>query len=383
MILTAKKLIFVPMAGLYFHIPFCKRICAYCDFHRCADLRLIPATIEAMHCELESSAEFLHDRNIATIYFGGGTPSLLEPSELQRFIDHADHLFDTSAVSEITAEMNPDDITVNYVAALRQTDINRISLGVQSFDDGALRLMNRRHTGAEAADAIKRLQDAGYENITADLIFGIEGFGNERLERDIEQMLSLGVQHISAYHLTIEPSTRFGRMVERGEFRAVEEEQSEVEFALLHRRLTEAGYEHYEVSNYALPGFRSRHNSSYWLGAEYLGIGPGAHSFNGQVRRWCEQPVAKYAEQREYEEECLTPTDRYNEMIMTSLRRSEGISLADVATHFGPERAAKLESECRKFEGLAVEIKDGKISIPPEKMLVSDMVIEALFDVEC
>ena len=190
-------------------------------------------------------------------------------------------------------------------------------------------------------------------------------------------------ENISAYHLTIEPSTRFGRMVERGEFHAVEEEQSEVEFALLHRRLTEAGYEHYEVSNYALPGFRSRHNSSYWLGVEYLGIGPGAHSFNGQVRRWCEQPVAKYVEQRQYEEEHLTSTDRYNEMIMTSLRRSEGISLADVATHFGSERAAKLEAECRKFEGLAVEIKDGKISIPPEKMLVSDMVIEALFDVEC
>ena len=379
----AKKRIFVSMAGLYFHIPFCKRICAYCDFHRCADLRLIPVTIEAMHGELESSAEFLHDRNIATIYFGGGTPSLLEPSELQRFIDHADHLFDTSAVSEITAEMNPDDITANYVAALRQTDINRISLGVQSFDDGALRLMNRRHTGAEAADAVKRLQDAGYENITTDIIFGIDGFGTERLERDIEQMLSLGVQHISAYHLTIEPATRFGRMAERGEFRAVEEEQSEREFALLHNRLSEAGYEHYEVSNYALPGYRSRHNSSYWLGVEYLGIGPGAHSFNGDVRRWCEQSAAKYAEQREYGEELLTPTDRYNEMIMTSLRRAEGISLADVAEHFGTERAAKLEAECRKFEGSAVEMKDGKICIPPEKMLVSDMVIEALFEVEC
>ena len=371
------------MAGLYFHIPFCKRICAYCDFHRCADLRLIPATIEAMHSELESSTEFLHDRNIATIYFGGGTPSLLEPRELQRFIDHAGRLFDTSSVSEITAEMNPDDITAKYVAELRHTDINRISLGVQSFEDEALRLMNRRHTGAEAADAVKRLQDAGYENITTDIIFGIEGFGTERIERDIEQMLSLGVQHISAYHLTIEPATRFGRMAERGEFRAVEEEQSECEFALLHQRLSEAGYEHYEVSNYALPGYRSRHNSSYWLGVEYLGIGPGAHSFNGEIRRWCEQSVAKYVEQREFEEERLTSTDHYNEMIMTSLRRAEGISLADVTEHFGAERAAKLEAECRKFESSAVEIKDGKIRIPPEKMLVSDMVIEALFEVEC
>ncbi len=343
----------------------------------------MPSAVEAMHRELDTEADFLHDRRIATIYFGGGTPSLLDPVELQRFIDHAGSLFDTSAMCEITAEMNPDDITAEYVSKLRTTDINRISLGVQSFDDEALRLMNRRHTGAEAADAVKRLQDAGYANITADLIFGIDGFGVDRLERDIGQMLSLGVQHISAYHLTIEPSTRFGRMADRGEFRAVEEEQSEREFALLHQRLTEAGYEHYEVSNYALRGYRSRHNSSYWLGVEYLGIGPGAHSFNGEVRRWCEQAVGEYAEQCRYEEERLTETDRYNEMIMTSLRRIEGIGLADVAERFGAERAARLVTESRRFEGFAVEIADGNIRIPPAKMLVSDAVIEALFDVEC
>lgn len=336
-----------------------------------------------MHRELDNSAEFLNDKQIATVYFGGGTPSLLAPGELQRFIDHADNLFDCSTAGEITAEMNPDDITAKYVAELRHTDINRISLGVQSFDDAALRLMNRRHTGAEAADAIKRLQDAGYENITTDIIFGIEGFGVERLDRDIEQMLSLGVQHISAYHLTIEPSTRFGRLSERGEFRTVDEEQSEREFALLHQRLTTAGYEHYEVSNYARDGYRSRHNSSYWTGAEYLGIGPGAHSFNGQVRRWCEQPVNEYAEQCRYGEEQLSDTDHYNEMIMTSLRRVEGIDLALVAERFGTERAAQLEANSRRFEGFAVEISEGKIRIPPEKMLVSDAVIEELFEVEC
>lgn len=336
-----------------------------------------------MHRELDNSAEFLNDKQIATVYFGGGTPSLLAPGELQRFIDHADNLFDCSTAGEITAEMNPDDITAKYVAELRHTDINRISLGVQSFDDAALRLMNRRHTGAEAADAIKRLQDAGYENITTDIIFGIEGFGVERLDRDIEQMLSLGVQHISAYHLTIEPSTRFGRLSERGEFRAVDEEQSEREFALLHQRLTTAGYEHYEVSNYARDGYRSRHNSSYWTGAEYLGIGPGAHSFNGQVRRWCEQPVNEYAEQCRYGEEQLSDTDHYNEVIMTSLRRVEGIDLALVAEQFGTERAAQLEANSRRFEGFAVEISEGKIRIPPEKMLVSDAVIEELFEVEC
>ena len=196
------------MAGIYFHIPFCKRICAYCDFYRSAELKYMDSVIEAMHSELEEQSKYLNDKKIRTIYFGGGTPSLLPPRELQHLIDHTAKLYDCSGVSEVTAEANPDDITAEYVKELRHTNINRVSLGVQSFDDKELRFMNRRHTAEEASQAVKRLQDAGIGNITIDLIFGVDGFGEEILERSIRAALSLGVQHISAYHLTIECATR-------------------------------------------------------------------------------------------------------------------------------------------------------------------------------
>ena len=205
------------MAGIYFHIPFCKRICAYCDFYRSAGLKYMDSVIEAMHSELEEQSKYLNDKQIRTIYFGGGTPSLLPPRELQHLVDRAAKLYDCSGVCEVTAEANPDDITAEYVKELRHTNINRVSLGVQSFDDKELRFMNRRHTAEEASLAVKRLQDAGIGNITIDLIFGVDGFGEEILERSIQTALSLGVQHISAYHLTIECATAFYRRVQRGE----------------------------------------------------------------------------------------------------------------------------------------------------------------------
>ncbi|MBP3483382.1 MAG: radical SAM family heme chaperone HemW [Alistipes sp.] len=369
------------MSALYFHIPFCKRICSYCDFPKCADLRLMPATIEAMHREMDNTRDFLHDTTVGTIYFGGGTPSLLPPCELQRFIDHAADIYDLSQVEEITAEVNPDDIDRKYVSALRTTDIGRISVGIQSFDDDALKLMNRRHTAKQAEEAVKSLQDAGYGNITVDIIFGIEGFGDDCLRRNLEHVLALGIQHVSAYHLTIEPSTRFGRMAARGDIHAVDEERSEREFRIIHDTLTDSGFEHYEVSNYALGGYRSRHNSSYWLGTEYLGIGAGAHSFNGNSRRWCEQSADKYVRGCEYVSERLDERDRRNETVMTSLRRIEGIDLADFAEKFGAEYAERLAEEAVKLKGYGVECDGNSIRIPPERMLVSDAVIESLFDV--
>lgn len=370
------------MSGLYIHIPFCKRICAYCDFFKCADLRSMPAVTEAMHLELEEENRFIGDRQLQSIYFGGGTPSLLEPDELQRFIDRAARLFDTSRLKEITVEVNPDDINAEYIAALRRTAVNRISIGIQSFDERLLRLMNRRHTGLQAEEAVRTIQEAGYGNVTADLIFGIDGFADERLESDIERLLGLCVQHISAYHLTIEPDTRFGRMAARGEFRAVDEEQSEHEFRLIHDRLAAAGFEHYEVSNYARAGYRSLHNSSYWTGAEYLGIGPGAHSYNGSVRRWCEQPTSEYVHARKYGEEHLDDTDRYNELVMTSLRRVEGVGIAEMAERFGAEHADTFTRRARELEGYGVVVEGGRVRIPPEKMLVSDAVISELFEMK-
>lgn len=370
------------MAGLYFHIPFCKRICGYCDFFRVADLRLIDSVVMAMHGEMEEQRNFITDNKIRTIYFGGGTPSLVAPAEIQGFIDHSAQLWDCIGVEEVTLEANPDDVNDEYVAALRKTAVNRVSLGVQSFDDAELRFMNRRHTSAEAVAAVKRLQDAGIENITVDLIFGVDGFGGEVLERNIESVLNLGVQHVSAYHLTIEPDTTFGRRLQRGEMNEVAESVSEGEYALIDKRLTAAGFEHYEVSNYALPGFRSRHNSSYWHGAQYLGIGVGAHSFNGCERHWSQQTVGEYCERREYEVDELTSRDCFNEYVMTSLRCAEGIDLEYLASQFGTENHRHILNGAAKWLASGdVLLENGRLRIPTCRFLISDAIIESLFEI--
>ena len=370
------------MAGVYFHIPFCKRICAYCDFYRSADLTMIDSVWSAMCEELEEQRDFLSDRHIRTIYFGGGTPSLFDAHLIGELIERTRRLFDCSEVEEITIEANPDDITPKYASALREVGVNRVSLGVQSFDDDELKFMNRRHTADAAEQAVRVLQGAGFDNITVDLIFGVDGFGEEVLRRSLDRVLTLGVQHISAYHLTIEPSTTFGRRLARGQMREVAESQSEREYALIESVLQGAGFEHYEVSNYALKGRRSRHNSSYWRGVEYLGIGPGAHSYNGRERRWCEQSLSEYVECRRYEREQLSPEDFRNECVMTSLRCAEGINMIDFERRFGEEQARRLRESAAKWIDSEDLIDDGEfLRIPTSRFLISDAVIESLFEV--
>lgn len=370
-----------PMSSVYFHIPFCKRLCGYCDFYRSVKLKYIPAVVEAMHRELREQAAFLHDKSIRTIYFGGGTPSLLAPSEIENFVKQVREQFDCSGLEEVTIEVNPDDITADYVAELRKTSVNRISMGVQSLDDDCLRFMGRRHSAQQAVEAVRMLQEAGYGNISVDVIFGVEGFGGEVLAQTLQGVLAMGVQHISAYHLTIEEGTRFGRMLARGEMRETEEERSEAEFLQVHNTLTKAGYEHYEVSNYALSGCRSRHNSSYWQGVEYLGVGAGAHSYNGEVRRWCEQPIEEYIGGVEYGSEELAKLDKFNEYVMTSLRCAEGISLGKVERDFGIEKREMLEREAVKAGVAELVVRDGDgLRILPEKMLLSDLVISSLME---
>ncbi len=369
------------VASIYFHIPFCKRLCGYCDFYRTTKLRYMPDVVEAMHAELSEQRDFLHDKRIRTIYFGGGTPSLLAPCEIERFIEQAREQFDCSALEEITIEVNPDDITEEYVDALRKTSVNRISMGVQSLNDDCLRFMGRRHSAQQAVEAVRMLQVAGYKNISIDVIFGVEGFGSEVLAQTLQGTLSMGVQHISAYHLTIEEGTRFGHMLARGEMSETEEERSEAEFLQVHKALTEAGFEHYEVSNYGLPNYRSRHNSSYWQGVEYLGIGAGAHSYNGNVRRWCEQPIEEYIKGVEYGSERLSERDKLNEYTMTSLRCVEGMSLAKVERDFGITERNRLEHEVAKLVSSELVVhEENNLRIIPEKMLLSDMVIEQLIE---
>lgn len=369
------------MATLYFHIPFCKRICTYCDFYKVGAIDLIPRVVEVMHRELDSRATYIKERRLTSIYFGGGTPSLLHPTQIESLITHARSLFDCSKVEEITLEANPDDLNAEYIEQLRQTSINRISLGIQSFDDRVLRFMNRRHSAAEARECVERLRRVGYNNISVDIIFGIAGFGNEWLRDTINEAIRLDAEHISAYHLTVEERTRLGIMVRRGEYTPVSEEQSESDYHLVERMLCEAGYEHYEVSNYAKPEYRAKHNSAYWQGVEYLGIGAGAHSFSGDDRRWCISTAKEYSEgDIRFESETLSTTDHINEYIMTSLRTKEGINLRYVGATYGDsEHKRILKQAAGWLERGVLKHTNDRLFIPTSEFMISDAVIESLF----
>ena len=369
------------MAGIYFHIPFCKRACSYCDFFKEIGTRRLDPLVEAMHRELEARRDYLGGEAVRTRYFGGGTPSLCPPGTIRGLLEHAAELFDCSAAEETTLEANPDDLDEAYLAALREAGVDRLSIGIQSFDDDCLRLMNRRHTAAQAEEAVRAARRCGFGNITVDLIFGVPGFGGDVLRRTLDRTLELGAEHVSAYHLTVEPDTAFGRRAARGAFAPVGEQVSETEFRLVHETLTRAGYEHYEVSNYALPGRRARHNSAYWHGEKYLGIGPAAHSYDGCERHWNAASVDRYAAGEAAGREVLTDCDRFNEYLLTRLRTAEGIELAEAGRLFGTQRLAKLEQEARRMapSGM-VRLTDERLSIPPERFLVSDAVIGALFE---
>jgi oxygen-independent coproporphyrinogen-3 oxidase len=284
-------------------------------------------------------------------------------------------------VGEITLEANPDDLTEEYVDKLAKTSINRVSLGIQSFDDEVLQLMNRRHTAGEAVEAVKRLKRHGIDNISIDIIFGIAGYGGESLRRTLEEAIRLDVGHISVYHLTIEECTKLGLMVQRGEYQPIDDETSEAEYRVVHDMLTAAGYEHYEVSNYARKGCRARHNSAYWQGVAYLGIGPGAHSFAGDNRTWCTSTAKEYAEGVvHYESETLSVVDHLNEYVMTSLRRIEGIDLGHIEHTFGKGHAERIRGAAKVWISSGVVVCEGEqLSIAPEHFLVSDAVIESFF----
>ena len=372
------------MAGIYFHIPFCRRICAYCDFYKNADLRLMEQTLAAMEREVVARRDFLRGETVRTIYFGGGTPSLASAEWIGRAIELCREMFDCSPLEEVTLEANPDDLSEEYLRALREVGVNRLSIGIQSFDDDVLRTMNRRHDAAAAVRAVETARAVGFDNITIDLIYGLPFGPKDALTRSLAQAVALGVEHISAYHLTIEPNTRFGRMAERGELAPVPEEESERQYNQVHRTLTEAGYDHYEISNFAREGRRSRHNSSYWQSQPYLGIGPAAHSFDGESRVWAVSSVADYlagVDRGEcYENELLTATDRYNEAIMTSLRCREGVDLAELEKKFGRARKEYFVNETARFVASGVLVSDGnRVAMCPERWLVSDSVIAELF----
>ena len=369
------------MATLYFHIPFCKRICSYCDFYKVGAVELLPRVVEMMHRELDERQDYLHSKSLTSIYFGGGTPSLLNPEDIEELIAHARRLFDCSAVDEITIEANPDDLTDEYVKRLGMTSVNRVSLGVQSFDDRVLRFMNRRHSAVDAERAVERLRGVGIVNLSIDIIFGVAGFGEEHLMESLRRAIALDVGHISAYHLTIEERTRLGLLMRKGEYVPISEELSEEEFLAVHSALVGAGYDHYEVSNFAKVGCRAKHNSAYWSGVEYLGIGAGAHSFSKDNRTWCVSTAKEYSEGCfHFEDEVLSRQDHINEYVMTQLRTSNGVDLEFVAERYGEGEAQRLLRSAKPWlESGAVRQTANRLVIPSDKFLLSDAVIESLF----
>ncbi|HCN14013.1 MAG TPA: coproporphyrinogen III oxidase [Alistipes sp.] len=371
------------MAGIYLHIPFCKTRCIYCDFYSTTRSELKARYIQALCQELEMRKAYLKGERIETVYFGGGTPSLLPAAAVASLLRLTEELWECPDAEETTLEANPDDLDEGYLAALREAGVDRLSIGVQSFDDGCLKLMNRRHTAAGAERAVRAAQRAGFANLTVDLIFGVPGYGGDSLRRSLDRVLALDVQHVSAYHLTVEPATAFGRLAERGRFAQVDDETSEREFLEVHEALSGAGFEHYEVSNYARPGFRARHNASYWRGDKYIGLGPAAHSFDGTDRSWNVSSVGEYLAGAEPGRERLTGRDRFNEYLLTRLRTAEGIDLDLIARSFGAARAARTERLAAPMLRSGVLAADGRrLSVPPRRMLVSDAVVGALFEVE-
>lgn len=372
------------MAGIYIHIPFCKSLCHYCDFYKTMGTARKQLVLDGLLREMELQRSFLPEKTIGTIYLGGGTPTVCAPAELSRLIAQVGILWECMPPVEVTVEANPDDLVPGYAAALADAGVNRLSIGIQSFDEDLLRLMNRRHDGKGAVDAVRHAQREGFTNISADLIFGIPGETMQVLEKDIDRLLELKVQHVSAYHLTIEPMTVFAKKQRRNELSPIEEAQSQAQYLFVHDRLTRAGYEHYEVSNYALPGFRSRHNSAYWTGVPYLGIGPSAHSFDGRMRRWTVSSVEKYLEGLEsgtvYRSEIISPDDGYNEYVMLSLRCCEGLLLEELEQRFGRRKAEYFMSTARNALGCGnLCCDEGRYYIPAERFLLSDRVIGDLF----
>ena len=374
------------MSGIYIHIPFCKRRCRYCDFYSTTLLHQAEAYVEAACREMQRRKDYLQGTQVQTLYIGGGTPSQLSPALLSRLITTAASVFQFSTLTELTIEANPDDITPQWVDGVRAAVMPfcqpRISMGVQTFDDDTLRLIGRRHDAQQAIHAVELLREYGISEISIDLIYGLPGETAERWQSDLQQAVSLHVPHLSAYHLTYEEGTPLWQMRSRGEVSEVSEDRSVSDFRLLRHTLLSAGYEHYEISNFALPGHHARHNSSYWSGAPYIGIGPGAHSYDGHSRQWNQPDLARYiAGTSTLEEERLTPDERYDEYIMTRLRTSRGISLQEIESLFGQARRSYCLSRAQTYllSHRLAETPDGRITLTEEGIFVSDGIIADLF----
>ena len=376
------------MAGIYIHIPFCRKRCHYCDFFKSTDLSQKARLLAGLKKELESRASELDSEEINTIYFGGGTPSVLLIDELKDLLNTIQQHYQVAENAEITLEANPDDLTQAILSALKQTGFNRLSMGVQSFSEADLKLMNRRHGVMQAIQSVKWAKEAGFSNISIDLIYGLPNQTIEEWERNVRIAIELDVQHISAYNLTYHQGTVFYERLKKGILKELPDELSLQQFGMLIQILKEAGFEHYEISNFCKPGLYSQHNSSYWKSKKYLGIGPSAHSYDLVSRRWNVSSIAKYLDglengQEYWEDEILTEQDKYNDFIITGLRTIWGISEEFVQNSFAPNYFIHFQKWKEKYL-LSGHLLNtfGKVSISTEGLFISDKIMADFMVVE-
>ncbi|WP_373550887.1 radical SAM family heme chaperone HemW [Haliscomenobacter sp.] len=379
------------MAGIYLHIPFCKQACHYCNFHFSTSLRQKGAMVEAIMRELELQKDYLQGAPLSSIYFGGGTPSLLDAGELEQIFSKIYQLHSVQADAEITLEANPDDLSLEKLQSLRNSPVNRLSIGIQSFAEEDLRYMNRAHNAQEARACIENALSVGFENLTLDLIYGAPTTSHEQWAKNLDTIFQYPIPHLSAYCLTVEPKTALDHFVRQGKASPIDEEHANAQFLYLMEATRAQGYEHYEISNFAKPGRYARHNSSYWLGEPYLGIGPSAHSFNGQTRQWNVANNAQYLKILNegdltqlsntglFELEALSPATRYNEYVMTGLRTIWGCDLQKIAPVF---QSYFLENVQPFIDKGQVLVQNHQYRLSASGKFMADYIAAQLFFIE-
>jgi putative oxygen-independent coproporphyrinogen III oxidase len=381
------------MAGIYIHVPFCRQACHYCNFHFSVSLRQTSRYLECLLLEIDRQRNFFGGTSggrprLDSIYFGGGTPSILKEAELDRVFDRLSRFFSFDSQSEITLEANPDDLDREKLLALKQTQVNRLSIGIQSFHAPDLAYMNRIHDPVQAARAIDNALAAGFDNLTVDLIFGTPTMDDHLWKQNLQQVIDYQIPHLSAYALTVEPKTPLEVKIRRGQMPPVEEERTARQFEIMVETMHRAGYAHYEVSNFARPGHYSRHNLSYWTGQSYLGLGPSAHSYRPGQRWWnvsnTQQYIASVSQgELPRETEILTPAQQFDEYMMTSLRTMWGCALDTVEKNWGRARRELLEKQSAKHirSGWMAETENHLV-LTPGGMLFADRIASDLFWVE-
>ena len=372
------------MAGIYIHTPFCKRRCIYCDFFSTTQSEKKPAYVHALCQELDMRKNYLEGEDIETIYLGGGTPSQLSQKELEEIFSTLYNIYKVKDNAEITLEANPDDLTPEYVHMLRTLPINRISMGIQTFQEETLKLLHRRHTARQAIEAFQRCREADFQNISIDLMYGLPGETLDTWKENLQQAIALRPEHISAYHLIYEEGTALWKLREQHQVEEADEDLSVTLFRTLIEELTHAGYEHYEISNFCLPELHSRHNSSYWTGKKYLGCGPSAHSFNGTSRQWNVASLDKYIHaiqqgKLDYEIEELDIYTRYNDFVITTIRTHWGMSLSQLRSIYGEElyRYCLRMAKPHLAQGV-LEMKGDTLKLTKEGIFISDGIMSDL-----